>query len=454
MRLWQGCHSYMKMLADTYAVCLAEYQQTEKRTAEIGEQIPVISVRLIRAIAERMKLVSMRYIEVEQEIWEGLYRQYLFAKTNHFADAMVYAYAGHSVHTSPQREFLRALALYVSSPGSLAPNEIELVSRISSRLTSLFVIKETTDEDCPYCVDLAKPVAPVPANKMLESAAPTIRYFGISKAVPKLEGIIQQNERGVVEQESRLGNQFTPDGKLTVLKHLRLYWGKELPHRNTDRKGISATIKVAHGFKTISNLVTQFDLSKIADLSEEDSAKLKERASGLRLAVHDTENTIEDWATQDISVFGMGCILPKSAGQWVKVGALCAISDQNAKQWWVGMVRRVRADKLGKVHVGIFILTKKPLAVWVRILGKGAERVSDWQSSSGSFSYDFLPVILLPDAQNSYTNATMLMESMKFVPDSLYEAMTGEKSHNLKLTKLLAEGDDYEHVSFQWIGAS
>lgn len=93
--------------------------------------------------------------------------------------------------------------------------------------------------------------------------------------------------------------------------------------------------------------------------------------------------------------------------------------------WWIGLIRRLHTDAQGTVHVGIEILAKKPLSVWLRTLGKESEKVSNWETSSGSFDYDYLPVILLPDANNSYANATMLIESGVFVQDTIYEMMMG-----------------------------
>jgi hypothetical protein len=61
---------------------------------------------------------------------------------------------------------------------------------------------------------------------------------------------------------------------------------------------------------------------------------------------------------------------------------------------------------------------------------------------------------LFPDASNSYANATMLMESVSYVPDTIYEVMLGEKSRDIKLTNLLAEGEDDEQVHFQWLTAA
>ena len=80
--------------------------------------------------------------------------------------------------------------------------------------------------------------------------------------------------------------------------------------------------------------------------------------------------------------------------------------------------------------------------------------MSNWETSSSSFEYDYLPAILLPDASNSYANATMLMETGSYVPETLYEVMLGEKSRDIKLTELLAEGEDYEQIGFRWLNAA
>jgi hypothetical protein len=146
--------------------------------------------------------------------------------------------------------------------------------------------------------------------------------------------------------------------------------------------------------------------------------------------------------------------MPMTAGSWGKIGALCGLKTKAGNPWWVGMIRRIQTDSQSKVHVGIEILARKPLAVWLRILGKGAEKVSNWETSSGSFEYDYLHVILQPDSQNSYLNATMLVESGSYVAGQVYEMMMGEKSRNIKFTGLLAEGEDYEQVSFQWIDSA
>jgi hypothetical protein len=454
MHLWQGLHGFMKTLAEAYSVCVHEYQQAEKKSFDHKELMPVICVRLLRAVAEQMKLEMMHYVDIEQSVWDRLCSCYNFAEANQFAESMVFAYPKQVIHISPQRELLRAMMLYESSPGTLAPDQIEVGFRIAGRMVSFFDFKDAPDPDCAYCFDLAKPDAPRRVDGDIQ-ITPTLRFFGAVKAVPKVTDIIAQHEHGLIQKEQRFGSEFTPAGKLTVLKHLQIYWGKDQPHRHQERRGINTAIDVVHSFRTISKLVARMDIDNAVNISEKDAAALKER-SDINLAADNDEvdYSTENWTVTDVSVDGIGGMIPNNGGAWVKIGDLCGLKAGNNSVWWIGMIRRLHTDPKGTVHVGIEMLAKKPLSVWLRTLGKGTEKVSNWETSSSSFEYDYLSAILLPDASNSYVNATMLMESGGYVPETIYEVMLGEKSRDIKLTDLLAEGEDYEQVSFQWLNAA
>jgi hypothetical protein len=449
LRMWRGMQAFTKAVAETYEVCVDEYRQDDKQSADTSEKMVIILVRLLRAIAEQIKLGLMRYMDIDEDAWRDLYRYYRFAEEKHFADTMVFAYAGNVIHTSPKRELLRVLVSYESSPGTLAPNQIEVCFRIAARMASFFDLEPARDADCNWYFDIDRAAPPTWVNDSV-AATEHLRFFGAVRAVPRLADIAQQYDHDKLDPEHRLGSEFTPEGKLTVLKHLQMFWSKEHLQRMQERRGIHADIEVVHGFKTISNLVVRIELDHLVNLSEEDASRLKERTV-LGLADVQVSTAAESWEVLDASIAGIGGIVPRSADSWVKIGALCGLKGKGASLWWVGMIRRLKTDKQNKVHYGIEILTKKPLSVWLRTLGKGKDRVSNWATSSGSFAYDYLPAILLPDEHNAYAKATMLIESGHYVLDIIFEVMMGEKSRNIKLTGLLGEGGDYEQVSFEWL---
>jgi len=246
--------------------------------------------------------------------WDSLGSCYNFAETNQIADSMIFAYPKQAIHISPQRELLLALMLYESSPGTLAPDQIEVSFRIAARMVSFFDFKNSPDPDCAYCFDVAKPDAPrrVDANTQ---TTPTMRFFGAGKAVPKVADIIAHHEHGLIQKEQRFGSEFTLAGKLTVLKHLQLYWGNDQPHRHQGRRGINTAIDVVHSFRTISKLVARMDIDNALNISEKDAAALKER-SDINLAADNEEidYSTENWSVKDLSIDGIGGIIPNNGG--------------------------------------------------------------------------------------------------------------------------------------------
>lgn len=448
MHLWQGLHGFMKMKGEAYTQCIKEW--AGKIPAELKERLPVICVRMMHAVVEQMKIELMHYVDIEQSVWDRLYGGYNFALANQIAEPLIFPYHRQPIHTSPQRELMRAVMLYESAPAALAQDQIEVCFRITNRMVSFFDFTETPDPDCIYGIDLAKPGAPKRAGDLPPS--PTMRYFGATRAVPKVNEIISQHELDMIQQEQRFGTEFTPAGKLTVLKHLESYWGKAPPPPHPDRRSISTTVDVVHSFATINKLVTRMDIDNAENISEKDAAMLKERSDINLVATEEAVDYVtEKWIVTDLSLTGIGGVIPKSAGTWVKIGDLCGLKAENSPLWWVATIRELHTDPKGAMHVDFELLAKKPLSVWLRTLGKGTENVSSWETGSGSFSYDYLSVLLLPDANNSYANATMLMNPGGYIADTIYEVMLGEKSRNIKLTGLLTEGEDYEKVSFQWL---
>ena len=444
VHLWQGIHAFARALAEACGASIEEYRTAKNKSLELKQKLPLLCVRWARAIGEQMKLELMRYVDIEPRVWQQMAACQRFVEAEQIAENMVLPYEGHVIHISPQRELLHALLLYIAGPDELAPDQIEVSYRIAGRMVSFFDLKNTADADCPYQFNLAAGDSPRRADG---TAAPDMRYFGGVRALPAVEKIEKQNEDDPVWQERRFGSEFTPSGKLTVLKHLLTWWAPQPPLRHQDHRGINTRVDVIHGFKLISQMVTRIELVA-SDESGERSGKI-----GLTRD-EEVDYSAESWTVTDISLDEIGLRLAKSEGAWVKIGDLCGIKTQNNPLWWVGTISRIHTDTENTVHLVIGIIARKPLSIWLRALGKGAEKASNWETSSGSFEYTYLPAILLPDAQNSYLHATLLLETGAFVPGNEYQALMGEKSREVKLTKLLAEGEDYEQVAFEWVGIS
>ncbi len=444
-QLWQGMCDFKKAVEDAYSVCIEECHHAEKKSAGYTKAIPTICARLIHALTEQMQLSMMRYIEPEKTMWEHLCNCYVFAAADQVADTMSILYPKQTQQTSPHYEFLRALALSIASPATLAPDQILACYRIAGLLAASFEFKESATPDCTHWISLAKPSAPKRLNGLVQTTAST-RFFGATKAVAKVESILELQTQAIAHKEQRGQNEFTPAGKLTLLKHLQLYWGKRQPGRNQDRQDTISTIEVVHGIQAISERVTRIEQDSLVNLPAD--AEVKEKASPhIKLSSGEIASAPEIWIVFNVSENGVGGIIPKAAGAWVKIGDLCAVKLEGSQLWWVGMVRRLKMSKGGDTQVGIEILSKKPLAVWLRIPNHNVGKGFEWEAGIETTMRKSKPAILLPDTNNSYANATMLIESGSYAANEEYELKMG-KTSSVTLKNLLEEGEDYERVSF------
>lgn len=445
---WQSVHDFWGQLASGYGVCRREVQAGAKGAAAAKDLLALIGAREIRALSQRMKLLLMRYQPLEEPLWAALHECYAFAESLRRVTQDLHAYPGEALGTSVRTEFAKALMLEMARMESLSAAKIELAFRIIYRFAPLFVLGPERGAGATFVTDLSAPKPPRLVS-LDERPAPTLRFFGMGEAAAKLEEMITQNEQGLLAEEHRLGADFSSGEKITVLKHLLLYWGPNPPHRARTRVKISGELSVVHGYRAVCRYITNIEASSMGEVAENMEVKARQRA-GLGLAAEEVEEPPELWMQQDASDMGVGALVPASAGKWVAVGCLCAIRPAGDSRWWAGVVRRLCADAKNRLGVGIEVLAKKPAAVWLRVLGRHEAKVSDWESASGSFAYEYLHAVMLTDHAKAHDRPVLLLEKNRFVPGQIYEMMVGDKSRHVILKEFLEQGEDYDLGSFEW----
>ncbi len=445
---WQSVHEFWSQLAAGYGVCRRDYQAGAKGGLAAKGSLALIGAREIRALGQRMKLLLMRYQPLEEPLWAALHEAYAFAEKHRNVSETLKAYSNDPIETSVRTEFAKALMLQMGDAENLSPQKIELAFRICYRFAPLFVLGPEHAPGATFVTDLSAPKPPRLVS-IDERPAPALRFFGIGQATPKLEEMITQNEQGLLAEEHRLGTDFSSGEKITVLKHLLLHWGSNPPHRSRTRVKISGELAVVHGYRAVCRHITNIESASMGEVTENLDVKARQKA-GLDLAEEEIEEPPELWMQQDASDLGVGALVPPNAGKWVAVGCLCAIKPAGDSRWWAGVVRRLRGDDKSRVGAGIEVLAKKPAAVWLRVLGRHEAKVSDWESASGSFAYDYLHAVMLTDHAKAHDRPVLLLEKNRFVPGQIYEMMVGDKSRHVILKEFVEQGEDYDLGSFEW----
>ncbi len=444
-KIWDALCEYWSRLAEGYSQCVADFEHGAKGAKNVEEQMPLALARALRAASLCFKLRYLRFIGIDAKAWAPLYQMYAFAELKEFDDRPVVAY-GREVHTTTRAELLKILLLHLAAPHEFPSAQLELAYRILARFAISAEWSRVPQAACNFVFDLA---AGGPPRNMREkeAAGANMRFFGGGQALSKLAELRLLSEKNMLNEELRFGREFTPAQIITVIKHLDVYLSVTPPSRRYARSKVVAEVSVVHGLKPICQRVTAIELGSGMSLGEDMDLKTK-TASAMNLVADEIESTPETWQQKDQSEWGLGADIPPDLGKWAEPGKLCGIQLRGEKVWWVGIIRRIDADHA--LHCGIRIFSKRPVSVWLRVLGAGEHQAANWETSTGSFSYDYLRALMLPDALKSNDQPVMILEHKTYVPGQMCEVMMGEHSRHIKLVEFLEEGEDYLRAAFEW----
>jgi hypothetical protein len=327
--------------------------------------------------------------------------------------------------------------------------DLELSARIIARLAGGFALHPQPDAECNFHFDLAQPAGPV-RNAPGAPVTSTLRFFGAAQARVVIQETLDRFAANPAEPEKRFGNDYTIDEKLVALRRLLLFWGDSPPKQRWPRVKLEAKIKVAHGFTSASELVTRIEFSGMAEMSADQRVKVKEQ-TGIALQAEQSTAKVAEWMERDGSTWGVGVDVPRQDEAWARIGSILAFQAAGQKAWWLGAIRRMERDAHEHVHAGIEILSKKPLSVYLRGIGEGAERAENWQTSSGSFRFTFVNALILNDSSTPGGDPELLLKRDAFNPGIQYEVLMGEQTPHVRLEELLERGEDFDRVRVTWL---
>ena len=450
--IYQSLHDYRFAIAEGYGRCLADAEKGERETEAFKAHMALAAGRALRAIglAERMRL--LRYMGFDATTWEIGCRLYARAEAAGVAEPPLVLHP-REVHTTIRAEFLRLLGLNLAALHELPPEQVELAGRILERFAISFSWSREREADCNFVVDL-EAGSPPRQCRPDEVAGGGKRFFGGGKALGKLHEIEQLVEKDLLTDEARFGKEFTQSQIVSVIRHLLLYLGADPPQRRFARNAVVAPLPVVNGFAHVCQRVTALDAGSTAKIDDNLNVSRAHHKEGVRLAAEEIDSVPEVWTTRDRSDWGIGVEVSRGLGAWAEPGALCALQPEESGPWWVGIVRRVDAEEFGGLHCGIWILSKKPLSVHMRVIGTETNKASNWETSSGGFQYRYMRALLLPDTVKAHDRPVMLIERQVIGIGEICELLVGEHSRHLRLRELIEEGADYMRVGFEWMAGA
>ena len=342
-RIWKTATDFWKLLGDGYLICLKQASEPKAVSGEFKPQLPVVSARTLRALRQQMKWILMRYGVIRASFWGDIGHCMTFAESVDVAQTEVEVYPG-VAHSAVVQEFLGVMLFWASSPSGLSPREQDIAERLVFNLTPKFRYDAASWDGCDFCFDLGTlrpPLRLVPTTPVSEST----RYFDVTDGRPAVQAMFELAAGGRMPPRVDVGSVTDSTIVARVLKHIIFNWAKEMPARASERRKTALRLFVVHGYQNVLSAIEPSAGSDIPD-------KLP----------HDV------WVAADVCAGGYGVIVPAGKGDWLCVGLLLAVRSEMEKNWNIGIIRRVKGDDHNQRQVGIQLISKVPVPIYLRSL--------------------------------------------------------------------------------------
>ncbi len=427
-RIWSTAYDYWTQLAEAYRFCLSAYEVGAFGSQALKPHLPKIIARTTRARGQQLKWALMRYDAVDLKIWEDLRKLYAMAEACGVHQSQIQLYRAGQQDSTVEREFLRVLMLAVSAPDALLPIQIEVADRLVAHCAQGFQVQARLNKELLFAFDLATPQAPSRISSRTKTS-PSLRYFGATQAgknilTPLITSIAHYKQ---VPREINLGIHPSVEAVLDTVQHLSKHWSIEPPRRSAIRKRRLEKVSVVHDYEEV-----------VAN------------AGGLFLEYPFVSND-EPWILENEGGDGVGALVAKPHGTWMRAGSLIAIRREECVSWSVGVLRRISADRDGNRQVGIQTICEGGTAVTLFPVSSAKDKPKKrHEVRDNALSEEGEICVLVPSPEQTNSGqATLLIRQGLYVPATEVEMRAYEQRYLLMPLKILMRGEDFELAQFR-----
>jgi len=415
-------------------------------------QIPIITLRAIRAFGQLLKWRAVRYLPASEKLWLRLHNLYRIAETNNFHKRLQKAYASDETECSCETAYLHILMLNLANSGTLYPKQLDLLDRwLCVWHKSLELDTQLDTNTHNFVIDLSADHGPRRVRK-LDTDKP-MRFWSTASLLAKLQELHTALQAGSSPDQLELAGGARTNESLELIDHLLHQWAslEEREQRRAPRASIKRLVDVAHGLNAIENQLKLANAPASVspygtglNYNEADDVQVygfitdrtRERVSHLHAPLV-PGSEVERWVMHDESDCGYGAVVESRDKDWLRVGALIGISTHESDKWKVGIVRRLSRVNSDTSSVGIETLSDLPSLAMLYDTAKLGHAVNGLNSDAG------LPYASLLLAGNDGSHS-LILDPVHFLPGKVCQI------NGVLNLKLISLGKPIEH-SEGWI---
>ncbi|GAB4123617.1 MAG: hypothetical protein Fur0040_05040 [Sideroxydans sp.] len=407
-RLWTLLHHYYTLSAAAHDDVLAQCRDNSKVAAALRTDLTLLCTRGLAANLGLLKLIGARYGMVEPSLWQRVAAFYSFAESRGLADDMVAMYAG--VQTSVTQEFAVLVAWYGATAGTLTPLHGHISERLFNYLGRGLSVVPNFSGHGLFAFDIAQPTPPMraTAEATIHSG---LRFIEATTLHTQLDGLIKTLDKGIIPEALNLyGARYEAELVRQVAGQLAQALTLPPPTRRNVRRRISVNLKVASG---LQRMLEQTDV-------------------GLNFGADECEQ----WEVEDISATGFRSVVPLAHANGIHIGTLIGSKPENLSHWGAGVVRRLRRDEGGNLHIGVEILSPRVVGVAI------TDRTRSGPEAGALALY-------LNRPNDASGEAWLLQRAESFAPSRSLVMQMDDKEYLLLPLSLVERGEDYDLARYR-----
>lgn len=426
----------------------------------------MLLARALRYTGIQVKWHFFRFQAPPSSLWSVANQFYRLAEVGGVDGQALVLYAGPDVpNTSCADEFIRIQMLATLNNGNFNLRQFDWADRwLMLWSQSIQIERKYRDGIHQFCVNLAEPTGPSKIHEAVEGDM--MRFWSVADLLAEMGKVIKRLESGENPARVGLGDDARMPACLDFLKQLEILWSRERSQQaqRSERTRVSKLVQVSSSLVNIFSAV-RFDDERAMARATARHAPDNDEVMDMKLYGYVTERTKQklasmqarnhayvnkakavehdEWVIENQSAGGFGAVLPVDGHDWVRLGVLLGVRNDEQSSWMIAVVRRLNRINAEQLYAGVQILTSTPVAVSMKSLEP--ER-SITPSIDGIDTVGLVvpkSALYIPFIAEGRRANSILMHSADYSMGRLYHVVARDKSFVVRIGETLEKGPDW-----------
>jgi len=438
-------------MATGYKILASDLYHLNKPAAQVAIAIH----RAMRHLSEVLLINYQVYIQYPEGLWHDMHSLYNLAEKSRLQSHLIYDTGAYTSADNIGSLYKQILLLSLACPYRLRPTEIRLVYNALANwaTASKLSTADKANESASFAVNL------------LSDDPPSYRELNADVAPGKHWRILDASTMAEL-MRTALSAQTGSDGAhrnlpdAETMQRLMLNWGV-MPKRKFARHSQDAAIKLVIGLNSVHRVlaVPESEQQQLEDgigesISDHEylqdptfvgmtTFSIEPRAATGQ--INDATGTgpelhIKSWKQVDMSAGGYCLLGDSEAAASARVGELVATAintaNDDAAQWQLGVIRRMKVTSSRELELGIQMLSPGAHAIWA------------WIHRNKSRTTNKLQGISLPEITAIKQQATLILPSLPFRVGSIVSIENDGHREAVQLSRQLENTGSFAQYHF------